>query len=233
MMKAKIKKIESQIQTITAGKNYTTADWMNDQKQRCNVERLLSQREELLNKMFLPTPEAMEHFKVVNNRLFTLSGQLRNRIRALNDRIGMIMDCPEFDDDYEIEGSLRFSFNGEESVLKLDDDSYYGSDFTQMMELLNILIHRNTDLHPLECIDLHSTSLDDGQSWNEYPFRGRKEFDDIIICYAVHNFTSHLGYSIPDLIRMNDFWTEVHLTIQSMTTQNGTRYIPNEDDNAI
>lgn len=143
------------------------------------------------------------------------------------------MDCPKFDDDYEIEGSLRFSFNGEESVLKLDDDSHYSSDFTQMMELLNVLIHRKTDLHPLECIDLHSPSLDDGQSWDEYPFRGRKEFDDITICYAIHNFTSHLGYSIPDLIRMNDFWAEVHLTIQSITTQNGTRYIPNEDDNAI
>lgn len=225
-MKAEIQKIESQILTITAGKNYTTADWINDKNQRRHVKQLLSQREKLLNKMFIPTSEAMEHFKVVNNRLFTLSEQLRNRIRTLNKKTAMIMDCPEFDDDYEIEGSLRFSFNGEESVLKLDDDSYYGSDFTQMIELSNILIHRNTDRHTLECIDLHSTGLDDGQSWNEYPFRGREEFDDIIICYAVHNFTSHLGYSIPELIRMNDFWCEVHLIVQSITTQNGTRYIP-------
>ncbi|MDO5396181.1 MAG: hypothetical protein Q4F07_09510 [Bacteroidales bacterium] len=233
MMKAEIQNIESRILAITAGKNFTRADWMNDKKQRCKVEQLLSQRQELLNKMFLPTAEAMEHFKVVNNRLFTLSGQLRNRIRVLNEKINMVMDCPEFDDDYEIEGSLRFSFNGEESVLKLDDDSYYGSNFIQMIELLNILIHRNTDLHPLECIGLHSTNLDDGQSWDEYPFRGRKEFDNIIICYAIHNFTSHLGYSIPDLIRMNDFWCEVHLIVQSITTQNGTRYIPNEENNAI
>lgn len=225
-MKAEIQKIELRILAITDGKNWPSADWMNDKKQRCKVERLLSQRQKLLNKMFLPIPEAIEHFKVVNNRLFTLSEQLRNRIRTLNNKIGIIMDCSEFDDDYEIEGSLRFSFNGEESVLKLDDDSHYGSDFTQMMELLNIMIHRNTDMHPLECIGLHSTSLDDGQSWNEYPFRDRKEFDDIIICYAVHNFTSHLGYSIPDLIRMNDFWCEVRLTIQSITEQDGTRYIP-------
>lgn len=226
-MKAEIQKIESQILTVTAGKNYANAEWMNDKKQRCKVEQLLSQREELLNKMFIPTPEAMEHFKIVNNRLFTLSEQLRNRIKTLNNKIDMIMDCPEFDDDYEIEGSLRFSFNGEESVLKLNDDRHYGSDFTQMMELLDILIHRrNTDLHPLECIDLHSSNLDDGQSWDEYPFRGRKEFDDIIICYAIHNFTSHLGYSIPELIRMNDFWCEAHLIVQSITTQNGSRYIP-------
>ena len=225
-MNAEIQKIESKIMAITAGKNYAKADWMNDKDQRHKVERLLIQRQELLNKMFIPTSEAMEHFKVVNNRLFTLSEQLRIRLRILNEKRSVIMDCPEFDDDYEIEGSLRFSFNGEESVLKLDDDSYYGSNFTQMMELLNILTHRNTDLHPLECIGFNSTSLDDGQSWDEYPFRDRKEFDGIIICYAVHNFTSHLGYSISDLIRMNDFWTEVHLTIQSITTQNGTRYIP-------
>lgn len=49
------------------------------------------------------------------------------------------MDYPEFDDAYEIEGSLRFSLKGEESVLKLDYDSYYGSDFTRMMELIKYL----------------------------------------------------------------------------------------------
>ncbi len=74
---------------------------------------------------------------------------------------------------------------------------------------------------------LHSLNLDDNLSWNnDYPFIGRGEFEDINICYAVHNLTDHLGYSIPDLIRLNDFWAEVRLTVQSITEQDGTRYIP-------
>ena len=32
-------------------------------------------------------------------------------------------------DEVEIEGSLRFSLNGESSVLPMADDGYYGSDF--------------------------------------------------------------------------------------------------------
>lgn len=70
-----------------------------------------------------------------------------------------------------------------------------------------------------------SLIFDDGVSWNEPPFYGHPEFDDIIICHAMHNLSGHMLYSIPDILRLNDFWAEVHLTFQSITTQDGTRYI--------
>lgn len=137
------------------------------------------------------------------------------------------MDCPDFDDDLEIEGRLAFSFNDENSVLKLADDDYYCSDFTKMICLIDSLIHHEADWHALECIYLQSRNFDDNLNWNnDYPFIERGEFKNIKICYAVHNLTDHLGYSIPDLIRLNDFWSEVRLTLKSITEQNGTRYIP-------
>ena len=53
-----------------------------------------------------------------------------------------------------------------------------------------------------------------------------KEIDDIVICHAVHQLTDHQLYSIPDLLRLNDFWAEVNLTIQSITDQKGNRWKP-------
>lgn len=76
-------------------------------------------------------------------------------------------------------------------------------------------------------IHTHSTPLDDGQSWNEYPFRDKKEFDEFIICHAVHKLTNEQLYSIPDLFRLKDFWAEIYLTVQSITAQDGTRYQSN------
>ena len=168
----------------------------------------------------------MLRFKSVNERLFTLTRQLHDRVKTLESRLPLVMDCQDFDDDYELEGTLRYCFNSEDSVLKLEDDCEYGSDFTLMIKLIADFGY-GTVKENIECIHCSSTPLDDGQSWNEYPFSGRSEFADIIICHAVHQLTGHQFYSIPDLIRLNDFWAEAKLTIQSITEQDCTRFIPN------
>lgn len=126
---------------------------------------------------------------------------------------------PDFDDDCEIEGSLRYCYNGDESVLRLSDDIHYGSDFRRIIEIIS-------DLNELdiESITPHSLPLDDGKSWNEYPFAGRSEFDGITVCHAMHMLACHLGFSLPDIIRLNDFWAEVRVTFQSITEQDGTRF---------
>ncbi len=222
-----LQEIESNITAIAGANLDSDSKWMRNSEMLCSVKGLLSDRQTLLNKMFQPTPEAMRHFNAVNNRLCILSQQLQERMRKLNEKRSLIMDCPDFDDDLEIEGRLAFSFNDENSVLKLADDDYYCSDFARMICLIDSLIHHSTDWHALECIHPHSPKLDNDLNWNnDFPFIGCEEFKNIKICYAVHNLTDHLGYSIPDLIRLNDFWCEVRLTLQSITEQNGTRYIP-------
>lgn len=146
--------------------------------------------------------------------LCSVKGLLSDRQTLLNK---MFQPTPE---------AMRH-FNAENSVLKLADDDYYCSDFARMICLIDSLIHHSTDWHALECIHPHSPKLDNDLNWNnDFPFIGCEEFKNIKICYAVHNLTDHLGYSIPDLIRLNDFWCEVRLTLQSITEQNGTRYIP-------
>lgn len=225
-LKHRLAEVESKIRAI-AGVDIDHSDsWTSCLEKRGKVGSLLDSRREILNEMFLPSDENVFRFKAVNERLFTLTRQLHDRVKALESRLPLVMDCPEFDDDYELEGTLRYCFNSEDSVLKLEDDCEYGSDFTLMIKLIADLGY-GTVKENIECVHCSSTSLDDGQSWNEYPFSGRREFADIIICHAMHQLTGHQFYSIPDLIRLNDFWAEAKLTIQSITEQDGTRFIPN------
>ncbi len=72
-----------------------------------------------------------------------------------------------------LDSRREIRFNSEDSVLRLEDDSEYGSNFRLMIKLIADLGY-DTVKENIECIHCSSTPLDDGQSWNEYPFSGRK-----------------------------------------------------------
>ena len=222
---ARIKEIEDKIKAITGSEIDGSDGWRDDTEKREAVKALLQERQHRLNEMFIADECSLSHFKAVNNRLYSLTCHLLERTKAVEKVLPSVMKDKEFDDDYNLGGTLRFTFNGEESVLKLEDDSMYGSDFTLMIKLISDISHGHYEEN-IEEFYPHSELLDDGVSWNEYPFRGRKEFDDIIICHAVHQLTDHQLYSIPDLLRLNDFWAEVNLTIQSITDQKGNHWKP-------
>ena len=57
--------------------------------------------------------------------------------------------------------------------------------------------------------------LDDETSWAEGCL-SRSELEDICICHAVHDICTHKPYSIPDLLRMNDFWVEAEVTFSTL-----------------
>lgn len=131
-------------------------------------------------------------------------------------------DCK--DDDYDVESHFRFIYHGDDSVLKLDDDDYYGSNFTLMIKALTELYIVKGQENIIYARD-GKNNLDDGESWLEEPFcKWKDRLHDIIICYAVHDLTSHKSYSIPDLLRLNSFLCESVVTFQSITSQNGSRF---------
>lgn len=187
------------------------------------IEELLAGRKHILNGMFQPTDENMARFRAINQRLFELTENLHRRFKIIESKSATFSDCPDFDDDYEIEGWLHYIFNGAESVLSLPDDRYYGSRFALMIKTLYEL-YEEKGIQNIESAYHESAPLDDGVSWDEPPYRGMPEFDDIVICHAVHDLTNHKAYSIPDLLRLNDFWCEVQIKIQSITDQNGKRW---------
>lgn len=188
--------IERRIKEIAGKSSDDNDEWRSDQTKFNEVKRLLTRRWNLLNLTFMPSDENISRFKEINALLEARCRQLRDRMLKLKESLPLVKDS-DFDDDYALEGELRFCYNDENSVLKLDDD-HYGSDFCRMIDIIQTCNY-GTYWECIERISPDSHILDDGVSWNEPPFYGRPEFDDIIICHAMHNLSDHMHYSIPDI----------------------------------
>lgn len=217
--KDKLRQIEAAISAITGNDIDSSYRWAMDAENADKVQNLLLERCAILNGMFSHTDENKARLQKVNDYLYSLSLQLFERVKKAVQNRTAIMNCPEFDDAYELEGVLYFSFNGPDSVLVLDDDELYQSDFELMIKVLDDLYYVR---HENEIERIHSDFglLDDGKSWNRPPFSD-DWFDDTVICHAVYRLCHQKLYSIPDLLRLNDFWNEVNIKIQSIKDQKG------------
>ena len=137
-LKQDLLNIESSIKAITGDSlEYMTYWWRNDKK-RDKVKTLLHQRCTILNKMFAATPAEIDRFKQVNEMLYDLTSQLFNRVKKLSSSHKIIADTT-FDDDYEIDGTLRVVIESETDILTLDNDDFYGSNFLLMNHILYLL----------------------------------------------------------------------------------------------
>ena len=178
------------------------------------LESLLYDRQCILNEMFEWTQPNIQAIQKVNDHLKFLSDSLLERYKSIEKKVPFICDNPDFDYDYEIDGSLRFSYNDDRSVLQLDDDTFYGSDFKLMCAVINWYFDQNTWTSP------NSVNLDK-LNWNIGCFHWNPELK---LCHATYCFCHHGLYSIPDFIRLNDFWAEIIFTEQSITQQDGSRF---------
>lgn len=219
--KSKIQEIEAKVLAITGDDYEAYNGWADNAQQRNHVEALLKSRCNLLNRMFCPTVENIARFQTVNNYLRNLTQQAYKRLAEINS-VEYYTASPD-DDNEEVEGWVRFIFNDEHSVLKLEDVDYYGSNFTLMIKALAELYQLKGQERIIYTRD-GINRLDDGQSWMDAPFdKWGTAFNDTVICYAIHDLTSHKAYSIPDLLRLNDFCIETRVTFQSITRQDGSR----------
>ena len=193
------------------------------------LDDLLGLREVTLDEMMLhPTPAEVERFRYQNDKLFKLTqecyAQCRNMWRTL-------FHTPYKVDDryrYEVEGVLRFEYGDDDAVVKLENDDYYGSDFHYMIHLLDELmsagrykmdtivngVFRNFVGTTEEGYKTFRNELDDGDSWDEC-YLHKPEFADICVCYAMHALHTHQDYSLPDILRMDDFVVKVHLQYEN------------------
>ena len=240
-LREQMHKIEEKILAIT-GKNVEfNMEWTSSQRKREQVERLIWKRKHLLDKMFVATPEEVVRMEQVNSRLYNLTQKMYARTEALYRKMATTTYDPEFDDDVEIEGSLRFSPNGHSSVLPMANDDYYGSDFYEMFCIIDWLytcehlkleevescwyLRSPADYRPeMTCEELRiKDELNDGTTWYESVQPAAEKLSHLCICHAVHDLSCHKPYSIPDILRMNDFCVEVKVTYQHWEEQDGSR----------
>lgn len=217
--KEKVVEIESEIKSF-----YKCYDDFIDlmpltQESDKKLATLFYKRRYVLNGLFKETQENLARLQKVSAHLKFLSAKMFERVKAMKEKINLICDDPDFDDDCEIEATLSFSYNDEDSVLRLPDDDYYGSDFQFMLLALSQYYDEKSRFDCILDIGPDSENLDEKLNWNISPLN----FPQLNICYATHCVCDHHDYSIPDLIRMNDFWTEIKFTEQSLTDQAGKR----------
>ena len=198
---------------------------------------LLKRRKKLLEGLFLGTQDEISRLKEVNDRLLSLTNALYRKTYNLYTALLEKGYDPEFDDDIMIEGTLMYyvdSWEDSESVLPMNEDKEYGSDFRFMMTLISdlngdkllypcarTLISYNPNHSPtmtMRELGLDN-SLDDGRSWDH-----QELFKDICVCHAIYSLRNDNLYSYPDILRMNDFWCEVKVTHQLLTDMKGKRY---------
>lgn len=180
--------------------------WMSQKELEELVKDYLLDRHVILNKMFRMhiTEQEVVRFREVNDRLLKLTRKMFSEHGDLLGSIGvhyLESIVPEIE--VQVESMLDVDADGE--VLRFDDDADYGSDFARMYDALAW----TEDLEIRSCITNlgekpEPDSLDDGTTWAEGCLV-LPQFEDIIICHAVHDLCTHKNYSIPDLLRVQSY----------------------------
>ena len=239
-LRAQVQKIEERILAIT-GKNVEfNMEWTRSQRKCEQVRRLIWKRKHLLNKMFVATSEEVERMDQVNNRLYDLTQKMYARTEALYRKMATSTYDPEFDDAVEVEGALKYAANDQNSVIPMSNDEYYGSNFYAMLSVIDWLF--TCDVLALEEIERCSCyltpsysrpdingeelrlidNLNDGTTWYESVQPAANKLSHLCICHAIHDLSCHKPYSIPDILRMNDFCVEVKFKHQHWEEQDGS-----------
>lgn len=207
------------------------------------LDELLILRCWALNELFDEhcSEEEVRRFTAVNDKLYGMTQRMYERVRLVKEQL-QSMPLHKEDDDVMVEAKLCFWEDRASSVLELEDDGYYGSDFIRMIVLLSIIDRDYKCYDEIESVftspeiengraiitDDIQDDLDDGVTWGE-GYLNHPKFSDIIICHAVHDICTHKNYSIPDLLRMNTFEVAVDVKIQQIQDQDGARCFWTED----
>ena len=236
ILRSRLLKTEEKIKAIV-GKLHNGYAWDKCPVQRNKIDILLSDRSAYLNRMFLATPEEVKRFEELNNKLLKMADDMRKRSAMLWETMVQMKKMTEFDDEYEVEGILKVQgWNEEEEVLKLPEDEYYGSDFQFMSEILHEMVPdclnqanchhrlepRNFEARETDPGTAFTDTMEDGTTWAE-GLLCHPALSHICVCHPIHDICTHNPFSIPDLLRINDFKTTVTLTIEHRETQSGIR----------
>ena len=211
------------------------------------IDDYIGLRTVILDKMFTYSPDEIERMEQVNTLLTDLRRKMYRRTCALYRTLLAHGVDESFDDDYEVEGKLAVGVEYDSNegdygtVLHLENDAYYGSDFAYMLYVImnneeerryalgyidNCCVRHNErdtpDMTDKELLAQNFAFLDDGTSWDECLHRD--DLKHICFGYAFHSLYTHNPYALADILRINSFVVNVQLLCLRLTDQTGRRY---------
>lgn len=240
-LKYELKKLESKILKITGdplGPGRAFLRWAGNESRVEIVQELMSTRGYILHLLFERhcTPAEVARLEKVNTLLLDLTNRTYARTASLA-RKALSIPREDLDDDITIEGKLIPEFDLPSSVLRLEDDSYYGSDFVRMAAILQETEKYEPGMADVRCYPSQievftpnitdkelgcANEMDDGTTWAE-AWLSIPALQHITVCYALHALVTHMNWSIPDVLRINDYKIEVTLTVQQYSDQERNR----------
>lgn len=220
--KSKIREIEAEIFTITGKNNEIYNHWADDNEKRNKVRSLLARRCDFINDVVFgnPAPGAEDEsrrLEDVNKHLLQLTSRAYSRIGEIEDTISNLAHSA--DEDYHMVSRVRFIYDGEDSVLKLENDCFYGSNFTLIIKVIYELSVAEGNAIIVSTDDYDE--IDDDKV-SIYPFWRCKEcFMGVMICRAMEYLAHNNYYSAADLCRLNNFVSDVTIVMSQNTDQKG------------
>lgn len=185
--------------------------------QRQRIIALLQKRKAALNDMFAATNNELARLEQLNTQIATMTEQMYADLRNFYKERLRMSGMEEYDNNTYIEAQLHYNFYTEHSVLAMEEDDYYGSKFSSMLNLFNeedgfsypwfayasVKFNpkdRNTDINALQGLQNPIQKKTFAIKWLQRP-----NTDHLPICHGLYDLIAHHLYSLPDILRMNSF----------------------------
>lgn len=183
------------------------------------LEWLISVRRSVLDALMMPTEEEVRMMGEQNERLLEQTHRLYDKTFEMWK---VMNDAGLNSNDYCVRATFDFGRSEENVVRRLDNDNWYGSDFSRMIGILADFGRREnrTISHIHETLQCFGQSeekargelvgvLDDGDTWADGALCNQA-FKNIAVCYMLHAVCSHFHYSLADVLRMDSFTIRVY-----------------------
>lgn len=175
------------------------------------LEKLISLRAFVMNLMVRPTEAEVRRLERQNDILLRRTLDLFQTEQSFSR---LSRQVKRMSGEKEVSAQMLYEPGCPNEALPMTEDDYYGSDFRYMLNLQPIVAKEQLFSCAIERISF-GLMADDGTTWASGCLH-RPEFDHISICHALHNLCSDLPYTIPDVLRMTNFTTEVELEIRKV-----------------
>ncbi len=198
------------------------------------LEDCLRHRRFILNDGFRLTDQELARFRVVAGMFVEKSELiLRNVLRIYRQAHEQMKSGNGGDfSGFCVEASVRVVYGRESPIWKMEDDS--GSNYHAMAEILECHYADISSQWPMSrYFPYRPDETFDEEFYNNLfgaDFDGNGKIDttrhdgvvskfskllEVPVCNALHNLFDHTCYSLPDIIRINDVWSEVSVTWQN------------------
>lgn len=213
---AEVRKIEKKL-AVLVPEGYTDCSW----SKRDKVKELLARRRCLLNDLFRATPDEVKRLEELNQQLQTQSLGL---VSEMTKCYRQMLSSPQQAWEYEIAGSISCDLNVSDTMVVVEGDDYYCSDFAKMIEIqlqlndecgLGEVFHCLKQLGENDRPDMTDEELEIvdpvvlNDDWKEGYWCRTEAVSHIRFSHALHHLDDHMRLPMIDILHLNAFCSRI------------------------